>query len=142
MKYLLVLILLFCFKLSSAQFKEVNLNGQVFKGTATEILPPDSDRMPQMYDELIRFVNEKVYSDILNIYSSEESAYSAQTDERRMIALEAASVHFKTKGAKDGLNVILEFNGNLFGEKNLNGILTVKYPDNSEINFKILTESE
>lgn len=134
------LIVLFIFLMSmnvSAQTSESNLNGMVFRGTATEQTPPDIDRMPIIYDELIRFENGKINSEVLKVYGANDSKYSSELDNRRMIALKVVNFESSSAGSVDGTDVNIEFSGSIFADLKLSGDLVITYPDKSEVKFLI-----
>lgn len=142
MKIKLLYALLLAASMSFAQGAEVSLDGNIFKGTASEITPSDADRMPVVFNETIIFSDGKIDSEVMKIYSAGNSSYTAVTDDRRMIAMKVVNVQFLSDGFIDGKNVTLKFNGNLIGDNMLSGNLTVLYPDNSEVNFSVIAEKK
>ena len=58
--------MLFAFELPAQEDAYAGLSGKTFLCRITEITPPDVDRMPRSYDEVIRFDNGKINSDLLN----------------------------------------------------------------------------
>ncbi|HMS33752.1 MAG TPA: hypothetical protein PKC91_06665 [Ignavibacteria bacterium] len=142
MKILLLHAFLLAASISFAQGAEVNLDGNIFKGTASEITPSDADRMPVVFRETIIFSDGKIDSELMKIYSAGKCSYTAVTDDRRMIAMKVVNVQFISDGFTDGKNVTLKFNGNLIGENMLSGNLTVLYPDNSEVIFSVIAEKK
>lgn len=139
---ILLLIILIVSKISFAQSSDADLNGKIFTGTATEITPPETDRMPVVYDEVIRFENGKIFSKLLNIYSSEDCVYTSAVDERRMIALKVVEFSSNATGKADGKDVQVNFSGNVFGNSQLSGTFVIKYPDDSEIQFLVSAKTE
>ncbi len=123
--------------ISSAQNSEANLNGKVFKGRATELTPPNVDRMPRVYDEYIRFDNGKIYSEIFKMYDVKDCNYLAAVDDRRMIALKVETFNAGSTGKFEGQNVTLEFSGSVIGDKELSGTIIIRYADDSEIKFLV-----
>ncbi len=142
MKILIFLAIVCISKTGFAQFTDADLNGTEFYGTATEVTSPDTDRMPIVLNEKIRFDSRKVNSEILKIYSADNCSYTAVIDDRRMMAFKVVNVQFFSPGIIDGINVNIEFSGNIVGDKRLYGYLTVKYPEQREVNYIISTESK
>ena len=140
MKALIFSVYIFIASMSFAQGSDVNLDGNIFTGTASEITSPDVDRMPIVQNESISFSEGKINSDVLKIYSADNCNYIAAIDDRRMIAMKVVNVQYSSEGTIDGKNVTIIFNGNIIGDRMLSGNLTVKYPDNSEVNFSIIAE--
>jgi hypothetical protein len=140
MKTLIFSVYILITSMSLAQGSDINLDGNLFTGTASEITSPDVDRMPMVLNESISFSEGKINSDVLKIYSADNCKYTAITDDRRMIAMKVVNVQYNSEGIIDGKNVTIVFNGNIIGDKMLSGNLTVKYPDNSEVNFSIIAE--
>lgn len=133
-----VLIASVCF----SQNSEVNLEGSIFTGTASEITSPDADRMPLVYNETIKFSGDKIQSDFLDKYSAGNCSYSAVVDERRMIAVTVVNLQYVSEGVIEGNKVFLLFNGNIIGGNTLTGILTMINSDSSEIKFSIVAEKK
>lgn len=142
MKILIFLAFVYIADTGFSQDLNADINGYVFNGTATEVTSPDVDRMPVVFSETIRFDDGKVNSDILKIYSADNCDYTAITDERRMMAFKVVNVQFFTTGNIDGINVNIEFSGNIIGDKRLYGNMCVKYPDSREMNYTINAESQ
>lgn len=140
MKIKMLFVLLLFASISFAQTEEVNLDGNVFKGSASEITPADVDRMPVVFDETFIFSGGKIESEVMKIYSADKTGYAAFTDDRRMIAMKVVNVRFSSEGFIDGKNVTLQFNGNIIGDNMLSGNMKVIYTDNSEVNFSIIAE--
>ena len=140
MKILIFLALVCISKTGFAQFTDADLNGTEFYGTATEVTSPDIDRMPVMLNEIIRFENGKVNSDFLKIYSADKCFYTAVIDDRRMMAFKVVNVQFFSLGILDGINVNIEFSGNIIGDKRLYGNMTIKYSENRVENYTISAE--
>lgn len=141
-KIVLILFILTISKISLAQNSAADLNGKIFRGTATEITSPDIDRMPVVYDELIRFENGKLFSQVLNIYSANDCSYTSAVDDRRMIALKVIEFNSEAAGKADGKDVSVNFSGNVFGDAKLSGTFVIKYPDGSEIQFLVYGTAE
>jgi len=125
-----------------SQDLNADINGTVFYGTATEVTSPDVDRMPVIFNETIRFDDGKVDSEILKIYSADNCNYTAITDERRMMAFKVVNVQFYSQGIIDGINVNIEFSGNIIGENRLYGNMCIKYPDSSEMIYTVSAQSQ
>jgi len=51
-----LIIILISFSGLTISAADDDLNGKIFYGKATEITPPDIDRMPRIYDEEIRLM--------------------------------------------------------------------------------------
>ncbi|MDQ3020300.1 MAG: hypothetical protein M3R36_06990 [Bacteroidota bacterium] len=140
-----LLILFFIFSITGVIFSQTNddyLNGKIFRGTATEITPPDVDRRPIFYEELIRFENETIISEVLKIYSACECKYTSSYDERRMVAVKSVEFISNTTGRVDGRTVEIEYQGNIYGDAKLSGVITIKYPDGNEIKFTVDATAE
>ena len=142
MKILIFLAFVYITDTGFSQDLNADISGTVFYGTATEVTSPDVDRMPIVFNETIRFDDEKVYSDILKIYYADKCNYTAITDERRMMAFKVVNVQYFSKGIIDGINVNIEFSGNIIGENRLYGNLCIKYPDSREMNYTVSAESQ
>ena len=121
----------------AAQTTDSNLDGMIFRGKATEQTPPDIDRMPLVYDEVIRFENGIINSEVLKVYSVNDSKYSSEADLGRMIAVKVVKFNTSSAGNINGSDVIIEFNGNIYADLKLSGDLIVRYPDKSEVKFLI-----
>lgn len=137
MKKIILLIVLFSSIDIAAQTAEANLDGLIFRGKATEQTPPDVDRMPLIYDEVIIFENGIVKSEVLKIYSSNECKYTSEEDLGRMIAVKVIKFNSSSIGKINGSDVSIEFNGNIYADIKLSGDLIIRYPDNSEVKFLI-----
>ena len=142
MKILIFLALVYIADTGFSQDLNADINGTVFNGTATEVTSPDVDRMPVIFNETIRFVDGKVDSEILKIYSADNCNYTAITDERRMMAFKVVNVQFYSQGIIDGINVNIEFSGNIIGENRLYGNMCIKYPDSSEMIYTVSAQSQ
>ena len=137
--------ILFLIFLSVNVFGKTNnddLNGKTFRGKATEITPPNIDRMPIVHNEFIKFENGKLYSDVFKIYSVDECNYSAAVDDRRAIALKVVTFNAGSSGKIDGQDVYIELSGSVVGERGLSGTITIHYPDNSEVKFLVEAKAE
>lgn len=137
MKRIILIIVFFTSISISAQTTDANLNGMVFRGKATEQTPPDVDRMPLVYDEVIRFENGIINCEVLKVYSANDCKYSSVIDDRRMIAVKVINFNSSSVGNIDGSEVRIEFNGSIYADIKLSGELIIKYPDNSEVKFLI-----
>lgn len=118
------------------------LDGKTFTGTATEITPPDVDRMPIVYNETITFQDGKLSCDSFNKYAdaSTDIFYNSEIDGRRAIAYTVINFNSFAKGNINGENVSLEFSGNIIAYKTLSGNLIIRYPDEREVKFFIQAE--
>ena len=58
------------------------------------------------------------------------------------MAFKVVNVQFFSQGIKDGINVNIEFSGNIIGENRLYGNMCIKYPDSREINYTVSAESQ
>ncbi len=140
MKLLIINIFVLISSVCYSQNAEVNLEGSIFTGTATEITSPDADRMPMVYNETIKFIGDKIHSNVFDLYSAGNCSYMAVIDDRRMIALTVVNLQFVSDGVSEGKSVLIKFNGNIIGNNMLTGNMTVIYPDSSEVNFSIISE--
>ncbi len=137
MKYIILFLISLMYGTILAQSSDADLNGMVFRGKATEQTPPDVDRMPMVYDEYLRFIDGKIYSDLLKIYSADSCSYTSKVDDRRMIAVKVISFSSVTSGNMYGQDVNIEFSGDIFADLKLSGNLIIKYPDGSEVKFLV-----
>ncbi|MBS1553043.1 MAG: hypothetical protein JST15_13340 [Bacteroidetes bacterium] len=112
-----------------------DLDGKIFYGKATEITPPYVDRMPRIYDEVIKFENGKLLCETFRNYSDADSYYSSVIDERRAIAYKVVTFNSFSTGSYNGESVSIEFTGNIIGDTRLNGTIIIRFPDNSELKF-------
>lgn len=142
MKITLILIMVFISQVSNAQRSLVYLDGKTFRGTATEITPPDIDRMPKVFAESISFSNGMMTATTLRNFSVSETPYWYEKDERRMIATDVYVIKAKPTGEKDGTSVEIEFTGDASDGTKLTGILVVKFSDNYEETYSIEAELE
>ena len=136
-----IIILLISFSGLTMSQADDDLNGKIFYGKATEITPPDIDRMPRIYDEEIRFENGKLYCETFRNYSDADSYYSSAVDDRRAIAYKVIVFNSLSTGYYNGESVSIEFTGNIIGDTRLNGTITVRLQDSSEIKFLIEANS-
>ncbi|HMS65945.1 MAG TPA: hypothetical protein PKD83_11915 [Ignavibacteria bacterium] len=115
------------------------LDGKTFTGKATEITPPDVDRMPIVYDETISFRDGKLFCESFNKYADAPSDinYTSEIDYRRAIAHTVVNFNSTSAGIVNGESVNLEIKGSVIAYKNLNGTLLITYPDKSEVKFLI-----
>lgn len=142
MKIIILTMILLSAGISLSQDNNVDINGNIFHGKATEITPPDVDRMPQIYDETILFQNGKLECETFKKYRAGESAYSSYVDNRRAIAMEVICFRTSSSGIINGQPAVINFAGNIIGRQKLNGTITIIYNDNSETNFIIEASSE
>ncbi len=132
-----IIIILISFSGFTISAADDDLNGKIFYGKATEITPPDIDRMPRIYDEVIKFENGKLFCETFRNYSDADSYYSSAVDDRRAIAYKVTVFNSSSTGYFNGEPVSIEFTGNIIGNTRLNGTVTVRFPDTSEIKFII-----
>lgn len=132
-----IIILLISFSGLTMSQADDDLNGKIFYGKATEVTPPDIDRMPRSYDEVIKFENGKLFCETFRNYSDADSYYSSAVDDRRAIAYKVIVFNSSSTGYYNGESVSIEFTGNIIGDTRLNGTVTVRFQDNSEIKFAI-----
>ncbi len=132
-----LIIILISFSGLTISAADDDLNGKIFYGKATEITPPDIDRMPRIYDEVIKFENGKLFCETFRNYSDADSYYSSAVDDRRAIAYKVILFNSSSTGYFNGEPVSIEFTGNIIGNTRLNGTVTVRFPDTSEIKFII-----
>lgn len=137
MKNLLILVIILTSSLTFSQNNADNLNDKKFSGTAAEILPPDVDRLPMVFDETINFQNGKFYSSIFRLYGIEEADYTSFVDDRRMVALEVIKIYAEGEGSADGKKVKVVFDGEILGDTRMSGTIKAIYQDNSEANFLV-----
>ena len=142
MKIIIFIIFILSAQFAFSQNSDASLNGKIFTGTATEIISPEMSRKPVVYNDVIRFDNGKIYSDLFNVYSADDCDYTSKVDERRMIALRVISFSSAATGTIDGKNVTLVFNGEVIGDVTLSGVLTIKYPDKREVSFDVSAASK
>ncbi len=114
-----------------------DLNGRIFYGKATELTPPDVDRMPRIYDEVIKFENGKLFCETFRNYSDADSYFTSYVDSRRAIAYKVVVFNSTSTGYYNGESVEMDFSGNIIGDTRLNGTITIRYQDNSELKFLI-----
>ena len=77
--------------LSSAEIRAqedayAGLSGKTFLCRITEITPPDVDRMPRSYEDVMRFDNGRINSNFLKRFVAEDIPFTAAIDYRRAIA--------------------------------------------------------
>lgn len=126
---------------SGAQNTEADLNGKTFTGTITEIASTDADKVLLAYNEIIRFENGNIYFDLLSRYSVTGLPYTSEVDGRRMIAAKVVLFNSHYSGIGDDNEIDIEISGEVIGDKNLSGMLTIKYKDRREVKFKIEAQS-
>lgn len=115
------------------------LDGKTFTGTATEITPPDIDRMPIVYNETIVFQGGKLICESFKKYvdSNSDTFYNSEIDWRRAIAYTVVNFNSSVSGNVSGETVNIEFSGTVIAYKNLSGNLIIRYPDEREVTFFI-----
>lgn len=101
------------------------LSGKTFLCRITEITPPDVDRMPRSYDEVIRFDNGKINSDFLKRFVAEDVPFTAAIDYRRAVAFTVVEFSANANGTYSDRPVTLSYKGNVVGYVGLNGEITV-----------------
>lgn len=134
-----VLSLIFVFK--GMIIIDDKLEGKVFYGKAVEITSPDVDRMPRLRDEVITFSEGKVSCEMFKDFSVNESVYTSEVDGRRAIAVEVIVFNSSIKAVKDGKEVNIEFNGEVYGGNKLSGTMIITYPDNLKEEYSIVAET-
>jgi hypothetical protein len=132
MKYGLLIFLTTCLIIaltSSGGFSQsdqfAGLNGRQFICKITEITPPDVDRMPMFYDEVIRFEGGKISSDFLKRFIAEDVPFSATVDDRRAIAFTVVEFSASGNGQKGDSPVSITYKGNVVGYIGLNGEIEI-----------------
>ncbi|MFZ1323429.1 MAG: hypothetical protein WAT71_17900 [Ignavibacteria bacterium] len=139
---ILVLSLIFINIQNTYSQTSADLNGSRFRGKAEEQTPPDVDRMPIMLVELIIFADGKISGEVLNKYSVSECSYSAEIDERRMIAVKVINFISECQGVYENENVTLKFKGSIYGDLWMSGDIVITTADYREIKFLITGEAE
>lgn len=124
---------------NKSKTNDKELDGKTFTGTATEITPPDIDRMPKVYNETISFQDNKLICESFKNYidSNTDVFYESAIDDRRLIAYTVVNFNSSAEGYINGEKVNLELNGSVIAYKNLSGTLIIRYPDKNEIKFFI-----
>jgi len=120
----------------------VDLNGSRFRGKAEEQTPPDVDRMPIVMNEIINFNNGVISSEVFKKYTVTECKYSAEIDERRMVAVKVVNFNSECQGVYGNENVTLKFTGSIYGDLWMSGDIIITTADNSEIKFLVTGEAE
>jgi hypothetical protein len=130
MKY--VKFMLFVFAVMSittssvyAQDNSAGLNGKQFRCRITEITPPDVDRMPMVYEEVIAFEGGKITSDFLKKFITDDVPFTASIDERRAIAFTVVEFEASGNGTKGESPVSIAYKGNVVGYVGLNGEILI-----------------
>lgn len=106
-------------------FAQNDLNGKIFYGKATEILPPDVDRMPRVIDEIITFQNGVVSCESFKNVSVEQSSYSSEVDGKRAIAFAVVKFNSSARNDRDGREVSVAFSGEVIGYQRLIGTIII-----------------
>ena len=117
--------MLFAFELPAQEDAYAGLSGKTFLCRITEITPPDVDRMPRSYDEVIRFDNGKINSDFLKRFVAEDVPFTAAIDYRRAVAFTVVEFSANANGTYSDRPVTLSCKGNVVGYVGLNGEITV-----------------
>ncbi|MBK8982756.1 MAG: hypothetical protein IPM38_10660 [Ignavibacteria bacterium] len=138
----IILIYLFVSENSFPQLIQEDLNGGRFRGKIAEETPPDVDRMPQVFEEMITFENGKISGEILNKYSVNNCSYSAVIDERRMVAVKVVNFNSECQGSIDGENVIITITGEIYADLWMAGDIVIRVKDKPDIKFTISAEAE
>lgn len=136
------LILIFFSIENSYPQTSTDLDGSKFRGKAEEQTPPNVDRMPIVMNELIVFADGKISGEVLKKYSLSDCSYSAEIDERRMVAVKVVDFVSECQGVYGNENVTLKFTGSIYGDLWMSGDLVITTSDNSEIKFYITAEAE
>ena len=110
---------------SFAQDSSAGLNGRQFKCRITEITPPDVDRMPMVYDEVISFEAGKLVSNFMKRFINEDVPYSAGIDERRAVAFTVVTFEAQGNGRKGDSPVSITYTGSVAGYVGLYGEILI-----------------
>lgn len=110
---------------SVAQDSSAGLNGRQFRCRITEITPPDVDRMPMVYDEVISFEAGKLVSNFMKRFIYEDVPYSAGIDERRAVAFTVVNFEAQGNGTKGDSPVSITYTGNIAGYVGLYGQILI-----------------
>ena len=110
---------------SIAQDNSAGLEGRQFKCRISEITPPDVDRMPMVYDEVITFEAGRLVSDFMKRFISEDVPYSASIDDRRAVAFTVVAFEAQGNGTKGDSSVSITYTGNIAGYVGLYGEILI-----------------
>lgn len=128
---LTIMKLIFCiavfFALITEAFSQndAGLNGREFKCRFTEITPPDVDRMPKYFEETVYFEDGKLSFGFLKRYDSGSVPFSAEIDERRMVAFTVVNFSSSGDGKAGDFPVSITFDGSVLGYVGLSGELRI-----------------
>ncbi len=130
MKQIIFLILVGSFLLMSetevnAQDNSAGLNGKQFKCRITEITPPDVDRMPMVYEEIISFDNGMLKSDFVKKFTSSDIPFTASIDGRRAVAFTVVVFNAGGNGNRGNDPVSITYNGNVIAYAGLSGEILI-----------------
>ncbi|MBK9334325.1 MAG: hypothetical protein IPM96_18420 [Ignavibacteria bacterium] len=139
---IVILMYLFVPENTFPQLIQEDLNGSRFRGKIAEETPPDVDRMPQVFEEMITFQNGKISAEILNKYSVNDCSYSANIDERRMVAVKVVNFNSECQGSIDGENVIITITGEIYADLWMAGDIVIRIKDKPDLIFRISAEAE
>ncbi len=110
---------------SIAQDSSAGLEGRQFRCRITEITPPDVDRMPMVYDEVITFKTGRLVSDFMKRFINEDVPYSASIDDRRAVAFTVVTFEAQGNGTKGDSPVSITYKGNIAGYVGLYGEILI-----------------
>lgn len=139
---ILVLSLIFINIQNTYSQTSADLNGSKFRGKAEEQTPPDVDRMPVVLDELVIFADGNISGEVMKKYSVSECKYSAEIDERRMVAVKVVNFNSECQGVYGNENVAIKITGSIYGDLWMSGDIIITTADRSEIKFYITAEAE
>ncbi len=130
MKQMILLILVGLFlliaeKQVNAQDNSAGLNGKQFRCRITEITPPDVDRMPMVYEEIISFDNGMLKSEFMKKFTSSDFPFTASIDERRAIAFTVVMFDASGNGNRGTDRVSINYSGNVVAYAGLNGEILI-----------------
>lgn len=101
------------------------LSGKTFLCRITEITPPDVDRMPRSYEDVMRFDNGRINSNFLKRFVAEDIPFTAAIDYRRAIAFTVVEFSANANGLYSDRPVSLSCKGNVVGYTGLNGEIII-----------------
>lgn len=117
------------------------LDGKVFYGKAIEVTSEDINRKPVLRDEIIVFSNGKVSCELFRDFSQKETEYTAEIDGRRAIAVEVITFTSTLATEINGIEVMIEFSGEVFAGEKLSAGMKINYPGNKTEEYSIVGES-
>lgn len=108
-----------------AQDNSAGLNGKEFRCRITEITPPDVDRMPMIFEEVVSFDNGLLRSEFLKKFTLSDFPFAASIDERRAIAFTVVMFESTGNGNKGSEPVSIKYSGNVVAYAGLNGEILI-----------------